>query len=399
MKQGVNDLAIFGGKPLFSSVRPIGQLALPPSDIFFQHAKNIFSSKRLTNNGPLSTALEKKLCEIHGTNECVAFCNASIAIVALLKILSIFQKKEVIMPAFTYPGLPHLAQWAGMKPRFCDINPVTHTLSAKSVENNISSDTGIILGVHQVNSPCEVDLLQKTASKHSIPLIFDSVHGVGCTYKRRPIGGEGIAEVFSLHATKIINGFEGGYVTTNNTSLADELRLIRNFGFSGEDNVTMCGFNGKLNEIHAAMGLSSIEIIDEIIKKNKKRYEYYLTFFNHIPDCSIVRYPVGEKYNFEFSLLDISPDCLLSRDYMVKILRKENALARPYYSPPLHLSEHMPAGLPIPSLPVTESEAKRYIQMPVGELVDRTTIECLSELFSFIHENQQTILEKLEELT
>src|SRR6185312_12524528 len=208
-KQSVDDIAALGGTPLFSTIRPIGQLALPDQKQFFELAREIFDRRRLTNNGPVVQELERQLAKLHGVSQCIAYVNATVALIALIKIIGGPEGGEVILPAFTYAGLPHIVQWAGHIPRFCDIETESHALSPASVEQAIGPETRVILGVHQVNSPCHIDELTALAKRHEIPLIFDSVHGVACTHRGKPIGGFGLAEVFSLHATKMLNGFEG----------------------------------------------------------------------------------------------------------------------------------------------------------------------------------------------
>ena len=115
-----------------------------------------------------------------------------------MEIIANGRHGEVIMPAFTYAGLPHLAQWAGQMPCFCDIEHDTHTLNPVEVEKCINKNTTSIQAVHQVNSPCRIDELEAIASKYNVPLFYNGVHGVHCTYRGRPIGGFGRAEVFNL---------------------------------------------------------------------------------------------------------------------------------------------------------------------------------------------------------
>ena len=231
MKQSIDDLAYFGGPKLFTTVRPIGQLWRPDLSDFFRYSKSAFEAGRFTNNGPIVRELEGRLRSLHEVEHCVAYANASIAIIAVLETVANGRQGEVIMPSFTYSGLPHLAQWACQYPRFCDIDRETQTIDPQQVRKAINADTTAILAVHQVTSPCHVEELQSISDEADVPLVFDSVHGILCSHKSRPIGTFGVAEIFSLHATKILNGFEGGYVTTNDPELADKLRNKRNFGF------------------------------------------------------------------------------------------------------------------------------------------------------------------------
>lgn len=395
MKRRIDDLAIFGGTPMFDRIRPIGQLAIGDTRVFFEKAREMYDRRRLTNHGPLVQELEAELAGLHGAKHCICFCSASIAIIAALQHLAKGVSGEIIMPAFTYAGLPHLARWAGLDPLFCDIFPETHTLDPERVKQAITPSTRGILAVHQANSLCRIEELQAVAHAHNLFVLYDSVHALGCSHLGRPIGGFGRAEVFSLHATKIVNGFEGGYITTDDTELKIALSLARNFGFVGRDSISALGLNGKLNEIHAALALSSLEVLPEIIDGNKERYQCYNQAFPKIPGCSIVQYPEGQRSNYEFAILEIKEDWGLDRDSIVKIMRQEGALARPYYSDPLHRSSHMPAGLEVPSLPVTEALSKRFIQMPVGELVTCDDIIHLAKLVAFCREHDEAISQRL----
>lgn len=392
MKHGVAQLGIFGGPPTFITARPIGQLALPDADLFFRHTATMFSRRRLTNNGPLVQELERRLCELHAVPHCVAFANASLALVLLMQAVARRVAGEVIMPAFTYPGLPHLAQWAGFRPRFCDIEARSHALDPGSASAAISADTALILAVHQVNSPCFIPEFEQLARDSKVPLIFDSVHGAHCTFQGRPIGCFGRAEVFSLHATKLLNGFEGGYVTTRDAALADVLRRQRNFGIVDDGVTASIGLNAKLNEIHAAAALSCLGDLNQLVQRNRQRYQEYCAAFAGIAGLDWVRYEDdGARWNYEFFLLEVTENFPLSRDQAVAILRGEKALARPYYSPPLHQSEHCPASVTPPVLPVSERMARRFIQMPVGETLAPGDPRVLADLFRFMGDHAAAI--------
>lgn len=391
VKDNVNSLSLFGGIPLFTFVRPVGQLDTPQFEKFFNCSKYYYPYIH-TNCGEANKKLEKSLRYLHETEYCITFASASILLILLMESLAEGRQGEVIMPAFTYAGLPHLAQWAGQKPRFCDIDPVTHTLDPEQVKSLTCKDTTSIMAVHQVNSPCHIRELESLADAYDVPIFFDSVHGILCTYDGKPIGGFGEAEVFSLHATKILNGFEGGYVTTNNGKLAEQLRQKRNHGLDQNGTIKNLGLNAKLNEIHAACALSCLEDLPHLVERNYQRLMAYRENFQEIPGLSWVEYnDQTEQMNYEFALLILDSNWPISRDDTVKLMRAENALARPYYSPPIHLSSHCPDFIDPPKLPVTENLSKCIIQMPVGELVSFADIALLSDFFRFLHTHAEEI--------
>lgn len=408
MKKDIKDLAIFSGKPLFDRTRPIGQLWMPDKKLFYDHIESIYQEKRITNNGPLVRRLEAELVKVHKCKYCVAFANASIAIIAVLKLVA--RKTacsiggDVILPSFTYSGLPHLVRWAGYEPKFVDVDESTHVISAIEAEAVITDNTVAILAVHQVNCPADIDSFNVISGKYNIPVVYDSVHGVFGAIDGVPIGNFGEAEIFSLHATKLINGFEGGYVTTNQKLLAAQLKTIRNFGIIKEDATSMLGLNGKLNEVHAALALASLKDRRKVVSHNKHRFKKYTRAFANVPNVTWVDYPPttgsGKKadYNYEFFLLKIPEDWPLTRNEILQLLRAEGALARGYYDPPVHLSSHFPGYLPVPSLPVTEKLSSSYIQMPVGELVGDDDIRVLSSWFRFIYNNANAIKVEMHKL-
>lgn len=386
-KRQVSDLALFGGRPLFDRVRPIGQLAKPDPERFFALMKGAFERRRLSNNGPLVQELEARLAGFHAVAHCIAHANAGLALIALIESVAAGRKGSVVIPTFTYTGLPHIVRWAGQTPIFCDVDPDTHTLNAPSVAAVLRDDTLMVLGVHQANSPCPIDALQALCDQRGLPLLFDAVHGLGAAYRGKPIGGFGRAEVFSLHATKLLNGFEGGYITTDDDELAALLRRKRNFGYTGESSIDTIGLNAKLNEVHAASALAALDSLPAIIGRNRARLDAYRHAFEGIPGLSWVPYPQQDATNAEFPLLRLAADWPVPRDALVAILRAEGALARPYYSPPLHLQDD-PRHRP---LPVAEALSRCIIQMPTGESVDSADIQRLAALVRFVAANPQAV--------
>ncbi|AMO35707.1 DegT/DnrJ/EryC1/StrS family aminotransferase [Thauera humireducens] len=386
-KHAVADLALFGGRPLFDRPRPIGQLAKPDTERFFSLMKSAFDSRRLSNNGPLVQELEARLADYHAVRHCIAYANAGLALITLIETIADGRKGSVVIPTFTYTGLPHIVRWAGLTPVFCDVAPDTHTLTATSVADALRDDTIMMLGVHQANSPCPIDELSAMCEQFGLPLLFDAVHGLGATFRGKPIGGFGIAEVFSLHATKLLNGFEGGYITTNDDELAALMRRKRNFGYSGESSIDTLGLNGKLNEVHAASALASLDKLPVVISRNHARLDAYQQAFRGIPGISWIPYPGDEATNAEFPLLKLATDWPIPRDALVSILRAEGALARAYYAPALHLQDDSRHR----SLPVAEALAQCIVQMPTGEMVNTTDIARLASLVQFVSSNAAAI--------
>ncbi len=391
MKTCIDELAILGGAPLFDSPRSIGQLYSTDVEAYLVTLKEAFDARHLTNDGPIVRRLERKLARFHGTAHCISLANAGLGITMLMQLFANGKQGEVIMPAFSYRGLPHFAQWAGQLPCFCDVDPLTHFLDPKSVESSINERTTSILGVCNFNDPGDIDGLTRIARRHNLPVFLDSVYAVGSTYKNRNLGPFTDAEVYSLHATKLLNGFEGGYITTDDDALAQKLIWQRNFALSGlkpyiENTESLFGLNAKLNEMHAAMALLSIDNIETIIDCNFSRFYAYRYGLKDINGLYLLPYKKDEQVNYQMAVVEVSAEWPLTRNQMVSLLRAEGCSISAYYSPALHRSEHCPPGLEVPDLPVTEELAEKYFQLPVGELTSTEDIEKICQLLSCIED-------------
>jgi dTDP-4-amino-4,6-dideoxygalactose transaminase len=253
--------------------------------------------------------------------------------------------------------------------------------------------TGII-GVHVWGRPCDVDALANLARRHNVKLVFDAAHAFGCSYKGRMIGGFGNAELFSFHATKFLNTFEGGAIVTNNDELAATARLMRNFGFAGLDRVTSVGTNGKMSEASAAMGLTSLESVDSFIETNRRNYQLYKQQLRRIPGISLLRYEEGEKCNYQYVVLEIDEAVAgISRDMLDEILWAENVLTRRYFYPGCHLMEPYRTEEPEARLrlPQTERLANMVICLPTGSAIGSTETTAICALIEFVIKHAEAI--------
>jgi dTDP-4-amino-4,6-dideoxyglucose len=393
-KGGVDDLAIFGGAPLFSSPRPIGQLDAPDVEQYLALLRESYDARHLANDGPLLVRLEARVARLHGVKHCIALANAGLGLTMLMQLFARGRPGEVIMPAFSYRGLPHFCRWAGQAPRFCDVDARTHFIDARSAEGAVSSATTAILAVCNFNDPGDIEGICAVGRRHGVPVILDSVYAVGASYGGRMLGSFGRAEVYSFHATKLLNGFEGGYVTTDDEELARMLRWQRNFCLPGLKPAGapdyLLGLNAKLNELHAALALISVERIDEVIARNRARYDAYRDGLAKIPGVSLLPYAEGERANYQMAVIEIRPGWPLTRDQTVMLLRAEGAAISAYYSPPLHRSEHSGGG-ETPPLPVAEELGRRFVQLPVGELVSLEDVADLCRLLAFVAERGDAV--------
>jgi dTDP-4-amino-4,6-dideoxygalactose transaminase len=363
-----------------------------------QRLNDILDRRWLTNGGFYVNEFEERIAKLTGVAQCVAICNATAGLEIAIRALGL--KGEVIVPSFTFIATAHALQWQEITPVFCDIDRQTHCLDPEQVERLITPRTTGIIGVHLWGRPCDIDSLTTIAAKNGLKLIFDSAHAFGCTYKGRPIGGFGDAEVFSFHATKFLNSMEGGAVVTNDSNLADKLRLMRNFGFTNYDQTDSIGVNGKMNEAAAAMGITNLESMAGFIATNHRHYKQYQEELAELPGITLLEYDARERSNYQYVVLEIEETATgVSRDQLMQILHAERVLVRRYFYPGCHRMEPylgLFADAPL-SLPQTESVAERVLTLPTGEAVTPAMIRSVCGLIRIVLDNANDVRKLLEE--
>jgi dTDP-4-amino-4,6-dideoxygalactose transaminase len=329
---------------------------------------------------------------------CIAICNATVALEIVIRALQL--KGEVIVPSFTFVATAHALQWQGVKPVFCDVDRKTHNLDPKRVSQAITPRTSGIIGVHLWGRPCDVAALSEIAQTSGLKLIFDAAHAFGCAHKGTLIGSFGDAEIFSFHATKFFNTFEGGAVTTNNDDLARRIRLMMNFGFAGYDDVVELGTNGKLSEVSAAMGLQNLQSLDEFINVNRTNYEQYRRELSRIPGLSLLGFDEAERNNYQYVVIEVDEATTkVSRDQVVDILWAENVLARRYFYPGCHRMEPYRSYYPNSGsvLPETEKLVQSVLVMPTGTAVSPDDISKVCGILEMVVRNGSYLRDRLDQ--
>jgi dTDP-4-amino-4,6-dideoxygalactose transaminase len=362
---------------LFGEPLHVGRPNIGDRDALFARINEILDRRVLSNNGAFVQEFESKVQDLLGVRHCVAVCNGTVALEITARSLGL--EGEVIVPSYTFVATAHALQWLGLTPVFADIDPRTHNIDPRAIEPLITKKTSGIVGVHLWGRACETDSIDLLAKRHGIRVMYDASHAFGCSRGGTMIGHFGECEVFSFHATKFVNCFEGGAIATNNDELAAKMRLMRNFGFAGFDNVVSLGVNGKLSEVAAAMGLTGLEAMDGIVACNRRNYESYRDGLREVPGVTVLEYGPEERNNYQYVVLEIDPAvCRKSRDEIVEALHAENVIARRYFWPCCHRMEPYRTawlGRASAGLRNTESVAARVIVMPTGQSVDGADVE------------------------
>ena len=372
--QKAADLAINGAPPLFDEALHVGRPNIGDRARFLARTNDMLDRGWLSNNGPLLQEFEQRVSEYLGVTHCIAMCNGTIALEIATRALGL--KGEVIVPSYTFVATAHALQWQEITPIFADIESTTHNLDPRAVQRMITPRTTGIIGVHLWGRSAPTTELQALADDHGLKLLYDASHGFGCSVAGRKLGSFGACEVFSFHATKFFNTFEGGAIVTNDDVLAEKVRLMRNFGFAGYDDVIYPGTNGKMTEVAAAMGLTNLEDLDVFVRINHRNYRQYRDGVERIDGLDMLHYDEHEQNNYQYIVLEVRPEFPVTRDEVVRALHAENVLARKYFWPGCHNMEpyrsyYPNAGLVLPN---TRLVAERVIVLPNGSSITEVQI-------------------------
>jgi len=375
--QGPADLAINGALPAFAEPLHVGRPNVADRDLYLAKIEAMLDSGWLTNNGPMVHEFEARLAESLDVKHVVVVCNATIALEIAIRALGL--TGEVIVPSYTFIATAHAVYWQGLTPVFADIDPATHCLDPASVERMITPRTSGIIGVHLWGRTAPTEALQELADRHGLKLMYDAAHAFGVTRGGRRVGEFGACEVFSFHATKFLNSLEGGAVATNDDELAQALRLMRNFGFVGYDDVIHPGTNGKMVEVCAAMGLVNLAGVDGLIATNARNHAAYARELAGITGVDLLTVDTAERNNFQYVVAEIGPEAGATRDELVAALTAENVLARKYFWPGCHRMKPYRDLFPWADvhLPATNQVAARVLVLPTGSSVSEEDIAAI----------------------
>jgi dTDP-4-amino-4,6-dideoxygalactose transaminase len=361
----------------------VGRPNIGDRDAFLARVNEMLDRQWLSNNGPFVQEFEKRLARIVGVRNAIATCNATSAIELASRALGL--AGEVIIPSYTFIATAHALQWQGITPVFADISPLTHNIDPDVIESLITPRTTGIIGVHLWGRGCDTAAIENIARRRRLHVMYDASHAFGCSLHGRMLGSFGECEVFSFHATKFINCFEGGAVVTNDDDLAEKMRLMRNFGFRGFDSVVYLGINGKMSEVCAAMGLTNLEDMQNFIAANLANYEAYREGLAGLPGVSLLEFDPEERNNYQYVVVEIDPaKAGITRDALVETLHQHNVIARKYFWPACHRMEPYRSYQPNAwrLLPETERVADRVIVLPTGKSVEPQTVTRICRLIT-----------------
>lgn len=328
----------------------------PPLEEYQLQLQRVWDNQWLTNRGALVLELEEKLKEYLSVSNIIIMNNGTIPIQIALKILA--NGGEVITTPFSYVATTAAIVWENCTPVFVDIHPEYLTIDETKIEAAITDKTTCILATHVFGNPCNIEEIDRIAKKHNLKVIYDAAHAFGVDYNGKSIFEYGDVSTCSFHATKLFHTGEGGALFCSDPELRHKMFYSHNFGHNGPVDFFGLGINGKISEIHGAMGLAVFPYMSSILESRKQIVNYYNSNlnFNKLQKL-IIRENTQWNYSY-YPVIFESEEVLLQ---VQKALNDEQIFPRRYFYPSLNTIDYV-NGI---EMPISESIASRVMCLPL----------------------------------
>lgn len=344
----------------------VTQPSLPPLNEYIQILEGIWERGVLTHNGPLVQELEKELMNYLCVKNLVAVTSGTIALQLAIRSLNL--SGEIITTPFTWIATISAIMWEKCKPVFADVQPDTFNIDPQKIEEKITENTSAILPVHVFSNPCDVEAIQEIAYTYNLKVIYDAAHAMCVNYKGKSLLEYGDISATSFHATKIFQSGEGGACVTTDHDLYKRLRRLRFFGHDEKKDIIDEGMNGKMTEIHAALGLANLKLINDVLNDRREKYELYVELLSGSDSIEFQKFPAG-SYNYSYMpvLFDNEKQML----EVVRRLNKHNIYPRRYFYPSLNTIEFLSVK---EQFPVSSDLASRILCLPLYYTLKKSDI-------------------------
>lgn len=343
----------------------------PPFMEFQNYLQGIWDREWFTNNGPLVNELELKLKDKLDVDNLLFLSNGTIALQIAIRALNL--KDEIITTPFSYVATTSSIVWEHCTPVMVDICPHTLNIDPEKLEQAITEKTTAILATHVFGNPCDIDAIHRIAQKHSLKVIYDAAHAFGTTYKGRSLLAFGDVSTCSFHATKLFHTIEGGAVVTSDPEVLRNMAMARNFGHTSLTDFGGVGVNGKNSEIHAAMGLTNLKYIEDILAVRKSLCAHYK---NKLADQSLTFQkitPHTEYNNSYFPVIFQNEIALLKT---MEALTLNNIYPRRYFYPSLSELPYIHGQ----HAPISEEISRRILCLPLYHTLSREEIDMICRI-------------------
>ncbi|MBJ8097789.1 UDP-4-amino-4,6-dideoxy-N-acetyl-beta-L-altrosamine transaminase [Bacillus cereus group sp. N11] len=368
-------LGIHGGKPVRETYLPYGQQQIDEYDI--QAVVDVLKGDFLTT-GPMVQQFEEAIAKYVGAKYAVSFSNGTAALHAACYAAGITEGDEVITTPMTFVASANCILYQGGQPVFADIDNETYNISPKSIEEMITNKTKAIIPVHFTGQPVELEAIQKIAKENNLIIIEDAAHALGATYKNKKIGSIGDMTMFSFHPVKHITTGEGGVITTNNPLFYEKLVQFRTHGIERNPHkllenhgpwyyeMQFLGYNYRITDIQAALGISQLSKLDSFIKIRKKYVDIYNKEFSSLSEIIIPKQLPQTSSSWHLYIIRLNTKLLkCNRKEVYEALQRENIGVNVHYIP-VHLQPfYQKLGFEKGVCPQAENVYEEIITLPL----------------------------------
>ena len=308
--------------------------------------------------GPRVAELEQRFANLCGADHAIATSSGTTALHLAVLAHDIGPGDEVITTPFTFIASPNSILFAGAKPVFVDVEADTFNIDPNKIEEAITPQTKAIMPVHLYGYMCDMDALQNIARRHNLAIIEDAAQAVGAAFNGRKAGSIGTG-AFSLYATKNVMSGEGGMITTNDDGVAERCRLLRSHGMKQRYHYEMLGYNFRLSDLHAAIGLVQMDRLPEFTRKRQENAAYLSQRLESVcvPSVKDGYEHVWHQYTVRWQQG--------SRDEAVARLREAGVSTGVFYPVPAHQHDYIRDVVGDLTLPVVEQIAQEVFSLPV----------------------------------
>ena len=337
--------------------------------------------------GPNIDKFETMLAEYIGTKYAVVFNSGTSALHAALIAYDIGQGDEVIVPSFTFIATANAALFVGAKPVFADIEEETYGLDPQDVTGKITPKTRAIIPIHYGGCPCKIDEIRDIAREHGLILIEDAADPFGASIRGKKAGTFGECAIVSFCSNKIITTGEGGAIVTNSLDIYEKLKLIRSRGRAETANYfssieymdyVALGYNFRMSDITAALGIAQLEKVDKIIEMRRRNAEQLSARLAHVAEIEIPNPPDGCFHLYQMYTLRVK-EGKEKRDALSAYLAQKGILSKVFFSP-VHSTHFYKNGLGYNyELPVTERLSEQVLTLPMYPTLTEEEIKCIAD--------------------
>lgn len=352
---------------------PVTKSFLPPLEEYNSQIARVWSNQWLTNRGPLVLELEDKLKNHLNVSNIIITNNGTIPLQIALKLLG--QGGEIITTPFSYVATTAAIVWEHCTPIFVDIHPDYLTIDETKIEAAITPKTTAILATHVFGNPCHIEAIEAIAKKHKLKVIYDAAHSFAVNYKGQSIFKYGDISTCSFHATKLFHTGEGGAMFCHDAELQHKLFYSHNFGHNGPLAFFGLGINGKISELQAAMGLSVLPYMNEIVAERKKVVDYYN---ENLKSDKLKKIKIRELTEWNYSYYPVIFDTEEVLLNVIQALYEKEIVPRRYFYPSLNTLNYLDRV----NMPVSENISSRVLCLPLYVGLKENDLESICKIIS-----------------